>query len=186
MLIKELDHYFDAVPRSDSDPIEVGPFTLFVSRAPFPYYARPSRNHPGPILPTDLELLEKASASRDLDLSIEWIHETHPEMASVAADFGLEVHTYALLVATVTDLKSPGSEPAAVRIIGSEEVAIEHGLAVAEISFGLGGTDIGQGGTEDRVAMVSTLSAPRIEHQRDRIQRGLVFNRWVTPAQPNG
>lgn len=178
-MIQKLDEFFDAAPRSDSDPLEIGAFTLFVSRAPFPYYARPSRNHPGPIQRLDLELLEKQCASQNLDLSIEWVHETHPELAAVAADFGLEVHTYALLVAAVSDLKSSELEGASVRIIGSDDLAIEQSIAVAEISFGFGGTDSGQGGAEDRDAMVSRLSAQRVEHHRERIRQGLTVTAVV-------
>ncbi|MBI3428751.1 MAG: hypothetical protein HY050_01560 [Actinobacteria bacterium] len=48
--IQKLDEYLDAVPRADSDPVEIGAFTLFASRAPSPYYALPSRNQPGRVL----------------------------------------------------------------------------------------------------------------------------------------
>ena len=171
-MIQKLDEYFDAVPRSDSDPVEVGAFTLFVSRAPFPYYARPSRIHPGLILRSDLELLEKECAARNLELSIEWVEETHPELAEIAANAGLEVHSYALLVAASSELATPTVEGAAVRIIGPDELAIEHGRAVAEISFGLGGTEVSRSGPQDRDAAVSHLSLPRIAHLRERMRRG--------------
>ena len=183
-MIQKLDEYFDAVPRSDSDPVDVGAFTLFVSRAPFLYYARPARNHPGTILRSDLEFLEKECASRNLDLSIEWVHETHPELAEVAADFGLDVHTYALLVATFSDLIIPQLEGGTVRIIGPNDVAIEHGIAVAEISFGVGGTKIGESGSKDRDAAVSELSLARIEHLRERLRRGFTVS--AVAESPDG
>src|ERR1700723_465801 len=36
------DTYLDTVPRFASRPEAVGPFTVFVSSAPWPYYARPT------------------------------------------------------------------------------------------------------------------------------------------------
>ena len=40
-LLRRLETYYDAVPRGRADPQEIGPFTLFVARSGWPYYARP-------------------------------------------------------------------------------------------------------------------------------------------------
>jgi hypothetical protein len=48
-LRRTLDRYFDVAPRHDADQISVGPFTVFVSRSPWPYYARPAVDRSGSI-----------------------------------------------------------------------------------------------------------------------------------------
>ena len=40
-MLDRLEAYYDAAPRSAARTEEIGPFTLFVSEGPWPYYARP-------------------------------------------------------------------------------------------------------------------------------------------------
>ena len=79
------DAYFEGVPGPDADAVEVGPFTLFVSRTPWSYYARPALGHPGRITADDVARLEQACGRYGVDLAIEWVDEVHPELAPAAA-----------------------------------------------------------------------------------------------------
>ena len=40
-LLARLERYYDEAPRANADTEEHGPFTVFVSRGGWPYYARP-------------------------------------------------------------------------------------------------------------------------------------------------
>lgn len=172
-MITELDAFFDEVPRSGSRPVAVGAFTLFVSNTPFSYYARPSLTHPNAIVESDLVALEEACAQHQVSMSIEWVHETHPELAGLAAAYGLDTRTHALMVATPGEVIWPEVNGVALRVIGSDDSSLEAGRAVAEVSFGFGGTNIGPGGPSERDAAVAGLNPAFIEHLRDLNWRGL-------------
>ncbi len=58
-LIEAIEVYYDAVPSAASTVEQVGPFTLFVGRGPWGYYARgsppfPSTDAPGGPAPSPL------------------------------------------------------------------------------------------------------------------------------------
>ena len=40
-LLARLERYYDEAPRANADSEEHGPFTIFLSRGGWPYYARP-------------------------------------------------------------------------------------------------------------------------------------------------
>src|SRR5487761_357122 len=102
--ISDLDAYLDAAPRPDCDSLAVGPFTLFVSRTPWPYYARPTVGLRDPITGADLDALAAACAEHGVDLEIEWVHEVHPELAEVTTAYGLDVSSHALMRAAAADV----------------------------------------------------------------------------------
>lgn len=171
----ELDAYFDAAPRPDADPVETGAFTLFVSRTPWSYYARPALAHDEPITSADLDQLGKACVEHGVDLAIEWVHEVHPELADLAAGYGLEVSTHALMVAAASDVVAPEVGDVRLRVIDADDPALLSGRAVADVSFTFGGTATGPGGATERDAVVEGLSADLVDHLRDRDRRGLTI-----------
>jgi ribosomal protein S18 acetylase RimI-like enzyme len=171
----ELDAYFDAAPRPDADPVETGAFTLFVSRTPWNYYARPSLAHAEPISPADLDQLAKACIEHNVDLAIEWVHEVHPELADLAAAFGLKVSTYDLMVAAASNVAAPEVGDVRLRVVDADDPALFSGRAVADVSFSFGGTATGSAGPTERDAVVRELSADLVDHLRDRDRRGLTI-----------
>lgn len=173
MLIKELDNYFDAVLRNDADPVEVGAFTLFVSDAPYGYYARPTFSHSGPMDASDLMALEEACKERDIDLAIEWVHEAHPGLGALAQAHGLKVNFFPLLVAQLKDVAIPKIEGATIRILSADEPALAQGLAVANLSFGVGGTEVGSIGPAERDKTAGELTEGWMGYFRERIRNGL-------------
>jgi hypothetical protein len=50
--LEPIDAYCDAAPRSAARAEDHGPFTLFVGRGPWPYYARPRLGGGGPFTPS--------------------------------------------------------------------------------------------------------------------------------------
>lgn len=171
-MTSDLDAYFDAAPRWDADAIEAGAFTLFVGRAAFGYYARPAVRHRGPIGPDDLAALEKVCAERDVPLEIEWVAETHPELAEIAATYGLETRSHALMVASAGDVETVKIEGVTIRIADPEEAAIKTGRAVADVSFIFGGTGVGANGPTQRDERTSQQSPELIAHLRERGRQG--------------
>lgn len=174
-MIAKLDSFFDAVPRPGSNPVEIGAFTLFVSESPFGYYARPSLAHPESIEASDLVALEEAFAERNVDLSIEWVEEAHPELAELAMVHGLEVRSHALMVILNDAVVLPNVEGVRVRLVGAEDAVLVDGLAVANLSFGVGGTDAGSVGLMERDIAVAGMDDAFVEYFRDRARRGLTF-----------
>jgi ribosomal protein S18 acetylase RimI-like enzyme len=171
----ELDAYFDAAPRPDADPVETGAFTLFVSRTPWSYYARPALAHDEPITSADLDQLGQACEAHGVDLAIEWVDEVHPELADLAAGYGLEVSTHALMVAAAGDVVAPEVAGVRLRVIDADDPALLSGRAVADVSFTFGGTATGPAGATERDAVVGGLSADLVDHLRDRGRRGLTI-----------
>lgn len=171
-MINELDSFFDEVPRSSSNAVEVGAFTLFVSNTPFDYYARPSLSYPKPIVKSDLVALEAACAHHQVGMSIEWVHETHPELAGLTAAYGLETRSHSLMVAAAGDVILSEIDDVILRVIGPDDPAFAFGRAVADVSFGFGGTNIGQSGPLERDAAVAGLKPELIEHLRELARSG--------------
>jgi len=182
VLIKELDNYFDAVLRNDADPVEVGAFTLFVSDAPYGYYARPSSSHSGLMDAADLTALAEACRERDIDLAIEWVHEAHPGLGALAQAHGLKVNFFPLLVAQAKDVAIPHTEGVTIRILTANEPALAQALAVANLSFGVGGTDIGLVGPVERDEAAGELTEGWMGYFRERIRSGLTVMAVVESA----
>lgn len=165
------DEYFDSAPRPDADVVDAGAFSLFVSRTPWTYYARPAITHPRPVVRADLEMLAEICLGRGVGLEIEWVHELHPELADLAARFGLAVTHHALMTMTPVDPVRSVETDCTVRIVDADDPALLDAQAVAAVSFGAGGTAVGPQGAADR-AVASDRVAPMLPaHLRDRAQR---------------
>ena len=72
------DTYLDTVPRFASRPEAVGPFTLFVSTAPWPYYARPTPAWHGELSADDVAAVVARQRELDQPVAFEWVRETAP------------------------------------------------------------------------------------------------------------
>jgi ribosomal protein S18 acetylase RimI-like enzyme len=174
-LVDDLDAYLDAAPRPDSDPVPVGPFTLFVSRSPWPYYARPTVGQRAPITAEDVRSLVAACAEHGVRPAIEWVHEVHPELAAAAAASGLAVSTHVLMAAPADEVQAPHVEGVTVRLVPAGDPALPAGNAVAHVAFGAGGTTTGPQGPEERDAVLAGLDPALVAHLHDRTRRGLTL-----------
>jgi GNAT superfamily N-acetyltransferase len=171
------DAYFDAVPRPDADAVEVGPFTLFVSRTPWTYYARPALGHPGKISAADLARLEKVCPRYGVTLAIEWVDDVHPELAQAVAGAGLEVSTHALMAATPEEgpeeVVVPAVRGVKLRVVEAGEPALVDARAVANVAFEFGGCQRGGPGARQRDEAAARLSAELVAHLHARARAGL-------------
>ena len=83
-LLDRVDAYLDVVQRDAADVEDVGPFTLFVSRAPYPLYARPRRGLSAPLTAADLDAVASRCAEVGMPLALEWVEEVAPSLRPVA------------------------------------------------------------------------------------------------------
>jgi ribosomal protein S18 acetylase RimI-like enzyme len=170
------DAYFDAVPRPDTDAVEVGPFTLFVSRTPWAYYARPALGHPGRVTTADVVRLGQACRRYGVELTIEWVEEVHPELAEAASEAGLEVSTHALMAAAADvpgQVPVPAVPGVKVRVVEAADPALLDARAVANVAFEFGGCQRGGPGARERDEAVAGLGAQLVAHLVARARAGL-------------
>lgn len=180
----DLDAYLDASPRPDCDPVEVGPFTLFVSRSPWPYYARPTVGRREPITAGDLEALAAACAEHGVDLGIEWVHEVHPELAELVAARDLDLSSHVLMRAEAAEVSAAEVDGVALRVVEADDPALLAGRATADVAFTAGGTGTGPEGAAERDAFLGKLEPELIAHLNDRARRGLTITAVAEdPAQ---
>jgi ribosomal protein S18 acetylase RimI-like enzyme len=172
-LIELLDRHLDAAPRFSADAVDAGAFTLFVSRTPWSYYARPAIGLDRPIADADLATLAARCAERGVGLDIEWVHQARPELETLARDFGLRIQAQALLVAAPAQIHAVEADGVRIRIAAHDDPALAAGRAVADVSFDVGGTAGGAAGAAERDAAHASLSPELIAHLRRRAELGL-------------
>ncbi len=173
-MIEPIDRYLDAAPRPDAGVIDTGAFTLFVSRTPWRYYARPALGLDRPIQKADLDALAVLCEELGVALEIEWVREARPELEAVAALYGLDLRTHSLLSAAAERVHAAEVDGVTIRVVSSsEDPALVAGRAVADVSFGFGGTATGNPGAAERNAAELLLSPELVAHLRYRAASGL-------------
>ena len=136
-----LERFYDAVPRPDARAEEFGGLVLFVREgAGWPFYARP-RLHADTPSAADIAAVRNRQRELGLPESVEWVHETTPDLLAVARSAGLEVLLAPLMVletaALVPDLPVNG---AVIRLLDPHSASFADDLAasraVAQLGFG--------------------------------------------------
>ncbi|MET3805740.1 ribosomal protein S18 acetylase RimI-like enzyme [Nakamurella sp. UYEF19] len=165
------ERYLDLAPRTGAIAREVGPFTLFVSNGPWPYYARPRLGSDAPITSSALLELRTACATADVPLAIEWVDTLRPSFAAVATDAGLTVVFRPLLVLDHAHFIRPSASR--TRILAPDDKLLPTARAVADLGFASPGTDIGVAGPSERDALAGSFPAEVLQHMQDRAAAGL-------------
>ncbi|HET7900982.1 MAG TPA: GNAT family N-acetyltransferase [Candidatus Nanopelagicales bacterium] len=168
-LLHRIDRYLDAVPRAAADAVDVGPLRAFLSRAPWPYYARP-RPDAGLPAPTadDVDAAARALTEHGSAVSFEWVHELLPSFAGTLGSHGYAVTLHPLLA-----LELPAQLPSSdAQLLEAGSPLLHQALAVAEVAFSAEGTAIGAQGTDARDAV--EVRAGNVEHIGGRIADGSV------------
>jgi ribosomal protein S18 acetylase RimI-like enzyme len=184
-LINRIDGYLDAAPRPEADAVEAGAFTLFVSRTPWSYYARPTVGLDRAVDSADLALLATRCAERGVALKIEWVREVCPELEQVAGAFGLSIHAHDLMVADAGSVAHGDVDGVRLRIAGVDDPGLIDGCAVAEVSFAFGGTQPGAPCTSQRDEVRGRLSSELVAHLLYRADSGLTVTA-VAESDPSG
>ena len=172
-VLADLERYYDSAPRSGADVEEVGPFTLFRSRMPWPYYARPRLGVGVPIGDEDVRRLLARMDTLGLPPAIEWVDATTPSLATAAVGAGLSVTRYPLLVlASLHDVSAPAGVE--IRALDANDPLVPAAVAVAHIGFAAAGTSIGPQSEAERDALLRgrTLAA-QVDATRQSLLDGL-------------
>ena len=176
-LLRRIDRYLDAVPRSAATPQPIGGLSLFVPANPagWRYYARPQPEGPAP---TADDVIRTRKRRRELGLpeEFEWVDELSPTMSAAVGGAGLGVELRPLMV-----LDDPAALPTArgdVRIAGQDDdLAVLS--AVQEVGFGHAGTAAGEAGRAALEAAAARQKPAALEFLSARIRDGLTVYAWA-------
>lgn len=149
-LLRQIERYYDEVPRASASTEEVGPFTLFLRSDPrgWPYYARPGSGVVAgrTASPTadDVRRLRARQHELAVPEQLEWVGELVPGLDRAARDAGLVVHEHPLMVLSGT-VPAPRPVPGLeVRLVGADDPTL--GAVHAAIGAGFEESDeVGSG-----------------------------------------
>ncbi len=171
-LLADLERYYDTAPRAAADVEEVGPFTLFRSRQPWPYYGRPRLGLDRDVTADDVRALLARQDALDLPHTIEWVHQTTPSLLPAARAAGLTVDELPLLV-LAGPLPVEAPEGVELRVLAADDPLLPQAPAVAHVGFAHGGTRSGTEGVAERDArMADPAAAAAVDAVRAMIERG--------------
>lgn len=186
-LLRRIEAYYDAVPRSSARAEDLGPLTLFVNRGRgWPYYARPRLGHAGEIRAADVRRILDRQRELDVPESLEWVAEVTPALRSAARRAGLGIHEHPLLALSGPQHWQPVPPPpgAALRELEAGDPQLPAALAVASIAFSDPGTRPGPAGAEAIPAATAEYPTGYLAMHDDRLREGLA--RTVAAFSPDG
>ncbi|MGI8700908.1 MAG: GNAT family N-acetyltransferase [Nocardioidaceae bacterium] len=167
--LHRLETYYDAVPRGRADAEDIGPFTLFVARSGWPYYARPRVGEQRTASPADVRRVLDRQRELDVPLAFEWVAEVTPDLERVAQAAGMHVERCPLLVLD----GAPRGEAGSARMLGPDEVQyLALSRAAIEVGFQTGGTATGTEGLAARDAAAGKGFAQIDDAVRERLAAG--------------
>jgi len=152
-LLARLEGYYDEAPRANADPEEHGPFTVFVSRGGWPYYARPRLGCTDDITPDEVTSVLARLEELGLPSSIEWVHDTTPSLRGAAMAAGVEVGDHPLLVLAGEPVER--QSPVAVRRLAPDDPDLAAVQAAIHVGFDQDDTQLGTASVTERDARAS-------------------------------
>lgn len=155
-LMARLERYYDEAPRANADVEEHGPFTIFVSRGGWPYYARPRLGHTEEITRDQVMSVLDRLEELELPRSMEWVDGTTPSLLSAAREAGLDVGTHPLLVLDGEPVAR--ESPAVVRRMHPDDADLAAIWAAISVGFDQDGTRTGPASVAERDAKVAAGS----------------------------
>jgi ribosomal protein S18 acetylase RimI-like enzyme len=169
-LLGRIEAYFDAAPRVAADVEEHGALTLFVSRIPWRFYARPRLGLIEDVGADDVAAVRARQRELGVREALEWVAETTPSLAGAAQAAGLEVTAVPLLALELHDWSLPGVA-ANVRTLAAEDAALAAAYVTQHVAFAAPGTAPGPAGPRERDRAIA--DAIDLGFLRERIRRGL-------------
>ncbi|MGI8614745.1 MAG: GNAT family N-acetyltransferase [Nocardioidaceae bacterium] len=129
-----LERYLDTVPRAFAEALACGPFSVFVAREGWPYYARPRLGLAVPIEADDVRAVIARMQDLRMPASIEWMQETTPSLADAATAAGLRVEDMPLLVLD-GDVRTMSGSGARVAVVGPGDERFASARAAVAAGF---------------------------------------------------
>ena len=171
-LLRRIDAYLDAAPRTGARTETIGPCTLFLNEGHgWRYYARPTPGATG-ITAEAIRAVRARQRALAQPEALEWIGELTPEIGPAATATGMQVVDHPLMVLTGDGAIQPASEGVDVAIVDADD-DLAALSAVAEVGFATPGTAHGEPGTAEAAAAAARQSPDTIAFQRGRMLAGL-------------
>ena len=172
-VIERIDAFCDAVPRRRTRAEEHGPLEVFVPVGmSWPYYARPRQGSRPPVTAADIRAVRARQRELIIPESFEWIEESAPEMATAAAEAGLEVRRHPLMVLAAPVPVPPLPPGITVRIVAPEDAELDRIWAVPAVAFSHPGTAVGEAGAAERDKIAADHDGGTIAMLRERLRSG--------------
>ena len=160
--LPEIERYLDAAPRSAAAVERLGPFTLFLKRDAWPYYARPTLGAEE-FTAEDVRAVLERQRELDQPRALEWVHDVSPGLLAAAREAGFDVREHPLMVLE-SDPVAPTVPPAAeLFMVDPQDERLELIEAVADVAFG---------GYASLQEAVEGRTHPTIEFRRERLASG--------------
>jgi ribosomal protein S18 acetylase RimI-like enzyme len=171
-LLRRIDAYLDAAPRTAASTETIGPFTLFLNQGHgWRYYARPTPGATG-ITAEAIEAVRARQRELAQPEALEWIAELAPEVGPAARRAGMRVIEHPLMVLTHDVAVGAAPEGVQVAIVDADD-DLAALSAVAEVGFATPGTATGTPGAAEAAAAATGQNADTIAFQRGRMLAGL-------------
>jgi GNAT superfamily N-acetyltransferase len=138
-MLATLERYYDTVPRAVADAETIGPFTLFVAREGWPYYARPRLDGNASFGASDVRDVLARQRNLGVPRHLEWVHETTPTLLPAARQVGVPVDECALMVLDGTVARPP-TDGVAVRMLDPADPGFT--TARSAVDAGFSGRDV--------------------------------------------
>ncbi|MFF9146139.1 GNAT family N-acetyltransferase [Streptomyces sp. NPDC014861] len=137
-VLKRIESYYDAVPRSSARAEDFGPLTFFVREGAdgWPFYARPALGRPDGASVADVERVRARQRELGLPEAFEWVAETTPGLRAAVEASGLVVHAHPLMVLDGDPLAVPEPEGARVRTLAADDPRLADAVAAPYAAFG--------------------------------------------------
>ncbi len=149
-ILATLERYYDQVPRARARTEQVGPFTLFVADAGWPFYGRPRHGTTGDITADDVHRLHDRQRALGVPLAIEFVAESTPGLAEMLEALAIPVEHCPLLVLD----GGPRGGPGTARILSADVPAdvedVATSRAAISVAFSHLGTQSGLAGLAER------------------------------------
>jgi ribosomal protein S18 acetylase RimI-like enzyme len=171
-LVRRIDTYLDAAPRTACRTEAIGPFTLFVNDAPgWRYCARPTPGS-GPVTPEQVKEVRAREREVGMPEAIEWVRELVPSVGPAARAAGLEVASHPLMHLPPGGFADAAPADARVRLVTAED-DLARVSAVQVVAFANPGTAGGDAGSGALEAIARESDPIVTAFLAERIERGL-------------
>lgn len=172
-LLRRIDGYLDAVPRSAVRVEAIGPFTLFLNEGHgWRYYARPTPGAKG-FTVDDVRAVRERQRALSQPEAIEWIAELAPDVGEAVARDRMRVVIHPVMVLTPGDFTPQEPLESATVTIVEPDDDLTAVNAVAEVAFHNPGTAVGAAGAADALDAARAQNADTLAFQRRRMLAGL-------------
>lgn len=168
--LAQIERYADTVPRASAAVERIGPFSLFVSRESFPFYARPALGCAVPVTVRHVQDVRARQRELGVPEAFEWLAEVRSDVGPAVSASGLTVYPMPLLIQRSSPPRDapPGIT---VRALAADDPAVRQVQTAIGLGFAQPGTAVGPADEATRAA--TEPSVPEDGGTRARLVGGL-------------